>query len=171
MDERVMSEWVDKVLKPYARTAPEEIVLAILLDSYRCHIMASIVNAIQDTGTEVEHIPGGCTGLTQPVDVRIGKPLKNRIRRHWEDYMLETGLQQVLSKPPSRAVMAGWIIESLQSLSTTLVKNSWRHGRYSYFPNNPVEAVDPEDCPEFEEEELLEFDDDDDTNNAPTAIV
>ena len=171
MDETVMSEWVDKVLKPYAETSPEGIVPSILLDSYRCHLMATIVNAIQDTGTEVEHIPGGCTGLTQPVDVGIGKPLKNRIRRFWEDYMLETGLQQVLSKPPSRAVMAGWIVESLRSLSTTLVKNSWRHGHYSYFPNEPVNANDEEDGPEFEEEELLEFENEDSNNAMPTAIV
>ena len=82
---------------------------------------------------------------------------------------METGLQQVLTKPPSRAVMAGWIIQSLQSLSTTLVKNAWRHGRYSYFPNAPVDAVDEEEGRlEYEEVEMLEFDEQ--TNDTPTAI-
>ena len=51
-------------------------------------MMDSVVNKIQDLGCAIEHIPGGCTGLAQPVDVEIGKPFKSRARRHWEDWML-----------------------------------------------------------------------------------
>jgi hypothetical protein len=39
-------------------------------------MMKSTVNAIGDLGIEVEHIPGGCTSLCQPVDVGVNKPLK-----------------------------------------------------------------------------------------------
>ena len=59
MDERVMLMWVDMVLKPYVDTAPDEVVPVLFLDSYRCHMMNSVVNAIQDLGVQVEHIPGG----------------------------------------------------------------------------------------------------------------
>ena len=79
MDESVMLAWIDKVLKPYIETDPIGIHPVILLDHYRCHIMESVVNTIQDLGCSVEHIPGGCTGLAQPVGVGIGKPLKNRV--------------------------------------------------------------------------------------------
>ena len=48
MDERVMLLWVEKVLKPYVESAPEGIVPLLLLDSYGCHVMASVVNEIQD---------------------------------------------------------------------------------------------------------------------------
>ena len=85
MDEAVMLSWVDKVLKPYIQSAPAGIHPIILLDQYRCHMMESVVNKIQDLGCAAEHIPGGCTGLAQPVDVEIGKPFKNRVRFHWED--------------------------------------------------------------------------------------
>jgi hypothetical protein len=74
MDERVMRMWVCLVLNPYVETAPGDIQLVLLLDSYRCHMMASIVNNIQDLGVEIVHIPGGCTGLCQPIDIGIGKP-------------------------------------------------------------------------------------------------
>ena len=53
--------WVEKVLKPYIESAPEGIVPLLLLDSYCCHVMASVVNEIQDLGVEVEHIPSSCT--------------------------------------------------------------------------------------------------------------
>ena len=56
--------------------APAGIEPMLFLDAYQCHMMASMVNVIQDMGVQVEHIPSGCTGLCQPIDVGIGKPLR-----------------------------------------------------------------------------------------------
>ena len=91
-------------------------------------MMESVVNIIQDLGCAVEHIPGGCTGLAQPVDVGIGQPLKYRVRRHWEDWMLNTGAANAATKAPSRQRVAQWCIDSLNDLGTNIIKNSWRHG-------------------------------------------
>ena len=45
MDEGVMLLWVEKVLKSqHLKVFP-----LLLLDSYRCHVMASVVNEIQDS--------------------------------------------------------------------------------------------------------------------------
>ena len=102
--------------------------------------MSSVVHAIQDLGIEVEHIPGGCTGLVQPLDVGVNKPLKNRIRRKWEEYMLEEGLAMTVSKPPTRQQMATWITECLDDLSEYIVKAAWRRNGYSYFPQEQVQV-------------------------------
>ena len=122
MYESVMLACIDKVLKPYIETDPIGIHPVILLDHYRCHMMESVVNTIQDFGCAVEHIPGGCTGLAQPVDVGIGKPLKNRVRRHWEDWMLNTGVANASTKAPSRQRVAQWCIDSLNYLGTKIIK-------------------------------------------------
>jgi len=76
MDERVMLAWVNKVLKPYVT---EHVIPILILDSYFCHMMASVVTKIQELGIEVKHIPGGCTSLCQPVDVGFNKPFKDRV--------------------------------------------------------------------------------------------
>ena len=102
MDEAVMLQWVKDVLELWSKHVPAGIVPYLLLDSYKCHLMSSVVHAIQDLGIEVDHIPGGCTGLVQPLDVGVNKPLKNWIRRKWEEYMLEEGLAMTVSKPPTR---------------------------------------------------------------------
>ena len=73
MDEECMMEWVNKILKPYVDQAPDNIVPMLFLDSYRCHMMPTVVSHIQGLGVQVEHIPGGCTGLCQPVDVGINR--------------------------------------------------------------------------------------------------
>ena len=80
MDERVMLLWVEKVLKPYVEAAPDRIIPILFLDSYRCRMMSSVVDSIQALGVEVEHIPGGCTCLCQPVDVGINNPFKNNCK-------------------------------------------------------------------------------------------
>ncbi len=66
MDERCMLVWVHECLGSYLNLCPPPagIVPVILLDSYRCYMMDSVINAIKDLGIEVIHIPGGCTGLT-----------------------------------------------------------------------------------------------------------
>lgn len=46
MDERMMLDWFDRILKPYVATAPRGIH-PFLLDSYRCHLMGSVVKAPQ----------------------------------------------------------------------------------------------------------------------------
>ena len=79
MDEQVMLQWVEQILKPYVDTAPEDVVPILFLESYRCHIMAFVVNQIQALGVEVEHIPSGCTYLRQPVDIGINKPYKKHL--------------------------------------------------------------------------------------------
>jgi hypothetical protein len=67
MDEEAML--VDRVLQPYVETAPPGVMPILFLDAYRCHMMASVVTRIQNLGVEVQHIPGGCTLLCQPVDL------------------------------------------------------------------------------------------------------
>ena len=52
MDERVMLMWVNMVLKPYVDTALQNVVPLLFLDSYHCHMMNLVVNAIQDLGVE-----------------------------------------------------------------------------------------------------------------------
>jgi hypothetical protein len=115
MDEKVMLQWVDEILEPHISQVPKGVVPLILLDLNRCHMMASVVEKIEGLGVEVIHIPGGCTRLCQPIDIGIGKPLKNRVRRLWENWVLAQGPQSVI-KMPNREMLAGWMVESLQSL-------------------------------------------------------
>jgi hypothetical protein len=85
MDEEAMIVWVDRVLQPHIETAPSGVMPIIFLDSYRCHMMASVTTKIQDLGVEVQHIPGGCTSLCHPVDIGVNKPFKNRLCSKWEN--------------------------------------------------------------------------------------
>ena len=122
MDEDAMIVWIDQVLRPHIETAPPGVLPIIFLDSYRCHMMASVVSKIQDLGVEVEHIPGGCTALCQPVDIGINKPFKNRLRNQWEDWMIEEGLANGTTSPPTREDIVRWTRYAVANLSIHIVK-------------------------------------------------
>ena len=71
MDEYLMKAWVEQILKLYMSSKSDGIAPILLLDLYCCHMIELMVSIITLLGVEVLHIPGGCMGLCQPVDVGI----------------------------------------------------------------------------------------------------
>jgi len=111
MDEEVMIAWVNKVLAPYIAAALDHVVpILVILNMYRCHMMPSVVQMIQELGMEeVQHIPGGCTSLCQPVDVGFNKPFKDRMRRQWMKWMINKGVVHGTTSPPAKLDAAKWV--------------------------------------------------------------
>ena len=138
MDERVMLHWVDEVIKPYMVTAPEDVVPVLLLDSYQCHIMALVVNKITKLGVEVIHIPGGCTGLVQPLNVGYNRPFKVRIHKKWQEWMMNSVKDSSSITVLGREDVSAWIAESFWELDQKrgVIKNAWLKSGYEWFEKN-----------------------------------
>ena len=103
MDKTVMIAWVEEVLEPYVPTALDHIIPILILDMYQCHMMASVVQMIQELGVEVKHVLGGCTSLCQPVNVGFNKMFKDRMQQQWINWMIPEGVVHGTTSPPSRA--------------------------------------------------------------------
>ena len=88
------------VLKPYVANAPEKVIPLQIFNSYRCYMMGSVVQKIQELGVEVMHIPGRCTCLCQPVDIGFNKPFKNHMRKQWVSWMIAKGIIHGTTRPP-----------------------------------------------------------------------
>lgn len=144
-DERVMLSWIDRVLKPYISTAPDGVVPYLLLDDYKTHKTKEVCKRLDDLGVEWDLIPPGCTGLSQPVDIGIGKPWKSRVRFSWESYMVdnieENSSLENLKPHEVRKLIAKWAQDAWDKLPNEIVFNAWRHGDYSYFPNDASKKV------------------------------
>ncbi len=161
MDERVMLRWIEVVLKPYIETSPQDVVPIIFLDSYRCHMMGSVVQAIEELGCEVMHIPGGCTCVLQPIDVDFNKPFKSCYRNRLRNWMVQEAIMHGEINCPSREQVAQWIVTASEFLSTQTIHNAWRRTGLECFPkeNYPhyswyFETSDQEDD---EDEEIIEI--------------
>ena len=98
-------------------------------------MMSSVVHRIQEMGVEVIHIPGGCTGLCQPVDVGFNKPFKDRVRRLWTEWMIDEGLNSGTTSAPTMKVVAEWIDAVLTEMrnETQIIKNAWMKTGYEWY--------------------------------------
>jgi hypothetical protein len=67
MDERVMHMWIDKVLKPYVRNFPMGVAPVLMLNSYRCHMMKPVINAIEDWTLRCNTFPMVALLFTSPL--------------------------------------------------------------------------------------------------------
>ena len=105
--------------------------------------MASVTDAIAELGIEIIHIPGGCTGLTQPLDVGINKPFKSRVRVLWEEWMIDEIDRTGLVYAPTREDISGWVAEVVWGLNgKQLMRNAWRKTGYNWFFEEGVGGVE-----------------------------
>ncbi len=143
MDERVMLAWVEEVLAPYVAMAPEDIIPLLILDSYQCHMMASVVSKIQELGIKVKHIPGGCTSLCQPVDVGFNKPFKSHVQKMWINWMIAKGVQEGTTSLPARRNFAVWVDEAMAKMKEKrqIIKNAWLKMGFEWFDKEEGEGV------------------------------
>jgi hypothetical protein len=143
MDEHVMLAWIEEVLAPYVATAPDDIIPFLILDSYQCHMMASVVYKIQELGVEVKHIHGECTSLCQPVDVGFNKPFKSRVRKMWIKWMIAKGVQEGTTSWPTRRDVVVWVDEAMAQMKEErrIIKNAWLKTGFKWFDKQEGEGV------------------------------
>ena len=65
--------------------------------------------SIQKLGVEVQHIPGGCSSLCQPVDVKINRSLMANICKDWEVWMLNSEIIASTAKPQIKKLIVEWV--------------------------------------------------------------
>ncbi len=95
--------------------------------------MGGTVTKIQLLGIEVQHIPGGCTYLCQPVDISINKPIKIKVAEQWEDWVDMEGVQKGKKmNTPSCENIANWVGKAYWTLNTEMCKNAWRKKGYEW---------------------------------------
>jgi hypothetical protein len=131
-DQPTILKWIDHILAPYVATAPEGVVPILFLDSFLVHMMATVVNRIQDLGVQVEFIPPGCTGLLQPVDVGYNKAFKAKLRTEYNTWLLDQDPDERIPATTRRDV-ANWLVAAEANIINDTLKNSWRKTGYSYF--------------------------------------
>ena len=132
MDKACILQWMNDALKPYVAFAALGIIPGLLLDSYRYHMMSSDVEAINDIGVNVEHIPEGCTGLCQHVDVGSKTFFK---RKKKEECMIEIGLIEETSEMnmPHCQHFDYWVSQAYLNMSSNVIIDSWRHTPINWF--------------------------------------
>ena len=100
----------------------------VLVDDFRGH-SAEEVKERTLTMTDFlrwEIMAGGITPKAQPLDVLINKVFKGYFRDLFESWSLNAPLKPDGNPmPPSRQLLAGWVMQAWNKVPTELVKKSW----------------------------------------------
>ena len=65
-------------------------VVNISFDSFKAHITDRAKTEFRSGNTDLAVIPGGLTSMCQPLDVSINKPFKNKLRKCWYRWILNS---------------------------------------------------------------------------------
>jgi hypothetical protein len=136
MDERCMMLRVNQILGPYlvVNPPPPGIQPVIVLDAYRCHMMALVVAKISELGIEVIHIPGGCTSLCQPLNIGVNKPLMHHLHDLWEEWMTDMLDKEGEICDATCKEGAEWMaVVYWQMKGSKILTNVWWKTRYDWF--------------------------------------
>jgi hypothetical protein len=159
MDEQCMMLWVDQILGPYlALNLPPPGILPVILDAYRCHMMAPVISKISKLRIEMIHIPRGCTGLCQPLNVGKNKPFKHRVRDLWEEWMMDMLDKEGEICDAMLKEVAEWTaFVYWQMMGSKILTNAWWKMGYEWFEgvgdnNNNDDNGKDNDIGDFDDE-------------------
>ena len=124
MNEELTLVWAEKVLGKFSFGRR-----LLSWDSFECHMMDSVKEAVKTSNSDLVIVPGGCTKYIQAPDVCWNKPFKEFIGTKYDHWMAE-GVHQYTEagnmKPPPRKKIVQWILESWAALSKEVIVESFK---------------------------------------------
>jgi hypothetical protein len=113
-NEELMAQWINDELIPILKpTTQDEVLLAF--DAAAFHKTPEILQTFRNNHIVPALIPGGCTGLLQPLDTAVNKPFKELLREHTELFI-------------DAREDAGEDVEKWSVSQKRVMCNSWRAG-------------------------------------------
>jgi len=84
-------EWLDELLIPELDSQ----LMLLAIDLFRAHQTIEVLDTFQANKITPSIIPGGCTGLVQPLDISVNGPFKNILRLAYVQLYLIEILERV----------------------------------------------------------------------------
>ena len=127
-----------------------------LYGMFSAHLTQGVSDAVKATNTDVAVIPGGLTGILQPLDVSINKPFKDGLRKRWmhwmatEQYTFTAGGNM---RAPPLPTQAQWVKESWDDVKVPVIKKSFKKCCISNAMDGTEDDILWEDIDESSEDE------------------
>ncbi|KAK8780342.1 hypothetical protein V5799_018318 [Amblyomma americanum] len=101
----------------------------LVLDSFCGHLTGRVKERLRGIRTDMAVIPGGLTGVLQPLDVSVNRPFKVEFRMQYSEWMANGNHDETPTGRLKRALLAtvlGWILSAWNSVSTNIVTQSFK---------------------------------------------
>ena len=112
MDGDTMKRWVNE----YAPSMKQDDKTWCILDLFRAHTDARVVQAFKKKGFKLFYIPGGCTGKIQVHDTHINRPFKAKLQELYGKYCVEKKTTHV-----TREKVMDWVKIAVASIPSDVI--------------------------------------------------
>ena len=104
----------------------------LLWDDFKGHSKKEVKDyCLENKRRAVEIMAGGITPVAQPLDMTINKIFKGKFRDKYDFYMLNAKCNDKGHPiPPSRQLLAQWVVKAWDFVSEKLVAGSWESCGY-----------------------------------------
>ena len=130
MNRELLSSYCKKILLPYSKKMKINSFIFIM-DSALCHLK-DFETFKQELNNETLIIPKGATYLLQPIDLCIGKPIKDKVRNLFSNWFQENHEKYTAKgniRNPSHEELLGWIENAQNDSTAELLKKSFNRGK------------------------------------------
>lgn len=123
MSAKTLEEWMNKIWKENE----DDVRRLLILDRAPIHKTSDTKTKLEELDTDLVLIPPGCTRLLQPADVCWIKPFKDGLRGYWNAFMRQGEMtKKGKLRSPSRQDVLNWVSGAWDSVSTDLIKESFK---------------------------------------------
>ncbi len=140
MNSILMNSWIKRVLLPYCRKNNLN-NFHLVLDSAPCHKKDFDVNQNM-LKNEALFIPDGATYLLQPIDISIGKPFKDEVRKYFSDWFddhYKEGTKNDNIKNPLHTDIVSWVEATIANFDAEIIRRSFELGCFTIDIKNKEE--------------------------------
>ena len=120
-NEEIIAEWLTRV---WRRNNSERRLL--VWDSFRAHMTAKVKTLVREQfNSDMAIIPGGCTSTIQPCDVSWNKPMKDKWRDTYDEWLVDGPTEYTKGgnrKPPNRELHLKWFKECWSEITPEVIK-------------------------------------------------
>lgn len=124
----LVADWIDHVWRK--RPGGSLGLRAMLvLDAFRCHLDQRIKDKLAACNTDLVVIPGGMTSQLQPLDVCLNKPVKDRIRALYTEWLVSGCHEFTPSNRMKRASLqdfTGWAKDAWSTIPSAMVSKAFK---------------------------------------------
>lgn len=76
--------WIEHIWAPYSSHFSRTL---LIMDRFKVHYNPEVLKKLEELNTDVVFVPRGLTFYTQPCDVYLNGPLKQKMRTYWQAHM------------------------------------------------------------------------------------
>lgn len=139
-NETTTEAYINQILLPYLSkkrlelSLPHDQPALVIFDRFKAQCTQKILTMLNDNNIRIVIVPGNCTDRLQPLDVSINKPVKDFLRKQFEEWYSEQVCKQLKEDSETKSI----------DLALSVVKPlgaKWLICSYDYIKSKPSLSI------------------------------